>query len=236
MRHIKRYNENTQVVKTDFKNSDEDIIQSFIDYHDDGRLTIKNHFLFNNQVVDETVYMKDTSKYKKCKVITLQLEKTNGIKVGMDSCITDIDTLEKAIDDIKRFYILMEEEVNYIIKHDFMGLSIKFITTGGSINSSESLSDQIDLWNERLKAAYIKKGFKTFKINGNWFEIKSSKDKVLNMYIALIKINDGETTLDNNTNDQNTDIINIRNEAFEKGLKFYISGGDNQIIIKFVKI
>ena len=43
-------------------------------------------------------------------------------------------------------------------------------------------------------------------------------------------------TLDNTERDYYIKMIEVRNEALEDGLKFDISGGDQQVVLKLVKI
>lgn len=242
MKHLKKFNESVET-KT-FKNTDSDIRVFFTDYTDDkpDSLTIKNGLIYNGRVVEETTYMKDPSKYRRCKVITLDIDQPeNGIITSGGKCMTDLDSLSNVIEDIKRFYALSGEEVNYIINSDYSGLSVTFITLGDIPRSEESQSDKIDGYLQRVKEWIRKKGHKKQTIGGNWLDMRFSKKGAPSFgwdyYVSrkLRKVADGILTLDNTTDDVDRDLINIRNEAWEDGLKFELSGGDNQVVLKLVK-
>ena len=51
----------------------------------------------------------------------------------------------------------------------------------------------------------------------------------------LRKIGSGELDFDMTPDVIDREIITVRNEAWEDGLKFNISGGDNQVVLKLVK-
>lgn len=242
MKHIKLFNESQE--KKTFKNTDDDIKEFFIDYHDKGKLKIEDKFVINGEVINDTPYMKDTSKYTKCKIITINLGSGNGIKLWDKKCINSLDILSQAVHDIQSFYDFMDEDINYTITNDYTGLSIKFVTLGGTVDKSESLSDDIDDWMKRLKVIYASKGWKRINIKSNWFEIlipltggkTRAENTTFSISLKLSKIGRGEVTLDNFTTPGDDEIINIRNEAWAKGLKFELTGGDRQIVLKFKKI
>jgi hypothetical protein len=236
MKHLKKYNES---IEKTFKNDDSDIKLFFTDYTDEdsNALTIKNGLVHDGRFITDTPYMKDISKFRRAKLITLNVGKLDGLSIGIDSCITDIDRLSDVLADIKRFYELSGEEVNYTINTSHMGLVIKFITIGDEIKEDESKSSKIDGYLKRVGECIKKKGHKRQSIKGNWLEMRFAKRGDYDFAISskLRKIGDGSVNLDNTTNEIDIETINIRNEAWEDGLKFNISGGDQQVILKLIK-
>jgi hypothetical protein len=238
MKHIRKFNENKEEVK-EFKNTDDDIRMFFTDYTDENSnaLTIKNGLVYDGRFIDDTSYMKNPSKYRRAKLITLSVCDADGISTpGMGKCITNLEVLQNLLDDIKRFYALSGEDINYSINTDYSGLEVQFIVLGDVPKDEESQSDKIDGYLQRVKEWVRKKGHKKQTISGNWLDMRFSK-KGYDYYISqkLRKVGDGIITLDNTTDDSDRELINIRNEAWEDGLKFNISGGDNQVVLKLVK-
>jgi hypothetical protein len=245
MKHLKKFNENGEAVA--FKNTDQDIQLFFTDYSDENpnALTIKNGLVLRNgndaRFLDDTTYIKDPSKYRRAKLITLRVGKPNGIKLKMGNCMTDLEMLSNTLLDIQRFYNLSGEDVNYTINTDYMGLTVEFITLGDMIKSEESQSTKIDEYLKRVADCIKKKGHKKQTINGNWLDMKFPKigggpmGYSYGVSNKLRKIGSGELEFDMTTDTIDRDLITIRDEAWEDGLKFDISGGDNQVVLKLVK-
>ena len=246
MKHLRKFNEASEETVT-FKNTDEDIQLFFTDYSDDdpNALTIKNGLVLKNgndtRFVDDTTYIKDYSKYRRAKLITLRVGKPNGIQLKMGKCMTDLEMLSNTLLDIQRFYDLSGEDINYTINTDYMGLTVEFITLGDMVKSEESQSTKIDEYLKRVAECIKKKGHKKQTINGNWLDMRFAKSGGGPMGYSygvnekLRKIGSGELTIDMTANAIDRDLITIRNEAWEDGLKFNISGGDNQVVLKLVK-
>lgn len=241
MKHLRKFNESSEESVT-FKNTDEDIQMFFTDYTDENSdaLTIKSGLIYDGRFVEDTSYMKDSSKYRRAKLVTLRVGKPNGIQVQMGKCMTDLEMLSNILLDIQRFYDLSGEDINYTINTDYMGLTVNFITLGDMVKSEESQSTKIDEYLKRIGECIKKKGFKRQSIKGNWLDLKFSKADSRNYHDhgvsnKLGKIGRGELTYDMTADVVDRELITIRNEAWEDGLKFNISGGDNQVVLKLVK-
>lgn len=239
MKHLKSFNEGKEEVKQ-FKNTDDDIRMFFTDYTDENpdALTIKNGLVYDGRFMDDTSYMKNPSKYRRAKLITLSVCDADGISTpGMGKCITNLEVLQNLLDDIKRFYALSGEDINYSINTDYAGLEVQFIVLGDVPKAEESQSSKIDEYLKRVKECIKKKGHKRQSISGNWLDMKFPKNKMYDVYISnkLNKIGSGELTLDQTADPVDRELITIRNEAWEDGLKFQTSGGDNQVVLKLVK-
>jgi len=239
MKHLRKFNEAEAVT---FKNTDEDIQLFFTDYTDENpdALKIKNGLVYDGRFVEDTTYIKDISKYRRAKLITLRVGKTDGIQLNMGKCLTDLEMLSNTLLDIQKFYDLSGEDINYTINTSYMGLTVEFITLGDMIKSEDSQISKIDDYIKRIGEAIKKKGWKRQSIKGNWLEIKFSKADSRNYFDfgvsnKLSKIGRGELTLDMTTDAVDRELITIRNEAWEDGLKFNIGGGDQQVVVKLVK-
>ena len=242
MKHLRKYNESDEVKA--FKNTDEDIKMFFTDYidADPSSFTIKNGLVYDGDFIDDTSYMKNPSKYRRAKLITINVCEADGISTpGMGATLTNIEILQNLLDDIKRFYALSGEEINYSINTNYRGLVVEFVTIGDVPKAEESQSTKIDGYLQRVKEWIRKRGHKKQTIGGNWLDMRFVKKGAPPMgydyYVnqKLRKVADGVLTLDNSTDDSDREIITIRNEAWEDGLKFNLSGGDNQVVLKLVK-
>ena len=241
MKHLKKFNEDNNVREFD-EYSDDDIKLLFTDYTDEDpdSLTIKNVLIYNGSVVEDTPYMKDVSKYRKAKVVTLALGKLDGISLpGMSGkCSTSFDKLQKVMKEINRFYDLSEEnEINFNIGMDWHGLTITFVLMGGYAKQEESMTDKIDGYLTRVQDALKEMGHKRVTLKGNWLDARFAKkpDYAYGIADTLIKVGNGTMTLDNTEQERRRVLIEIRNDAWEDGLKFNISGGDQQVVLKLVK-
>jgi len=242
MKHLRKFNESSEGTVT-FKNTDEDIQLFFTDYTDENpnALKITNGLVYDGQFKSDTPYMKDTSKYRRAKLIELNVGKANGVSISSRKCMTDLEMLSNTLLDIKRFYDLSGEDVNYTINTDYMGLTVKFITLGDMIKPEESQSAKIDDYLKRIGDCIKRKGHKRQTINGNWLDMRFAKkgggplgfDYAISS--KLRKIGEGILTHENTTNEIDRELITIRDEAWEDGLKFSLSGGDQQVVVKLVK-
>jgi hypothetical protein len=155
--------------------------------------------------------------------------------------MTDLEMLSNTLLDIKRFYDLSGEDVNYTINTDYMGLTVKFITLGDMVKPEESQSSKIDDYLKRIGDCIKRKGHKRQTINGNWLDMRFAKkgggplgfDYAVSS--KLRKIGNAELTFDMTADVIDRELITIRDEAWEDGLKFNISGGDQQVVVKLVK-
>lgn len=239
MKYLRRFIESQEVREFD-EHTDADIRQLFTDYTDEDSdsLVIKNVFIVDNHVKEETAYMKDASKYRKAKMVTLSLGKLDGINIGMEKCLTSFDKIKDVIHEIERFYDLSEEkEINFNIGMDWKGLTITFIIMGGFAKQEESMSDKIDGYLTRVQDWLKSMGHKRVTLKGNWLDARFAKkpDYATGISDTFYRIGQGTMNLDNTDNERRRVLIEIRNEAWEDGLKFSLAGGDQQVVLKLVK-
>lgn len=240
MKYLRRFIESAVDVREFDEHTDADIRQLFTDYTDENpdSLVIKNVFIVDNRVKEETPYMKDASKYRKAKMVTLSLGKLDGINIEMQKCLTSFEKLKDVLHEIERFYDLSEEkEINFNIGMDWKGLTVTFIIMGGFAKQEESMSDKIDGYLTRVQEWLKSMGHKRVTLKGNWLDARFAKKNDYSYGISdtLYKVGNGTMTLDNTDNERRRVLIEIRNEAWEDGLKFSIGGGDQQVVLKLVK-
>lgn len=132
---------------------------------------------------------------------------------------------------------MSEEEINYVINTDFMGISVEFIVLGEFFKEDESKSDKIDKYLKEISEYIRERGHKRQNINGNWLEVRFTKKDDYSYAISqyINKINNGLTNLENCPPHQKK-LVEIRNSMFEDGLRMSTSGGDQQLVIKLVKL
>lgn len=241
MKYLKRFIESAVETREFDEHTDADIRQLFTDYTDENpdSLEIKNVFIVDGRVKEETPYIKDADKFRKAKMVTLSLGKVDGISIGMEKCMTSFEKLRDVLHEIERFYDLSEEkEINFNIGMDWKGLVITFIIMGGFAKQEESMSDKIDDCLASIKAALNSMGHKRVTIKGNWLDARFAKKNDYSFGISrtLSRIGTGELNLDNADNKEYyIKMIEARNEAWEAGLKFELGGGDQQVVLKLVK-
>lgn len=227
-----------------FKNTDEEILMFFTDYYDENpdNFSIKNVLVFDNErVVEETPYMKTPSKYRKGKLIKVQIAKPNGIIFSGSSSLTSISVLQDLLSDIERFYDLSGEDVNYKIDMNYMGLSVEFLVLGEYMKDSDSKVGKVDELLKEFKELFTKRGFRP-KLKGNSVEIRTSAKKSWSAYgdysvdlrSIMNKINNGDINLENLPRPNWRDLVEWYNKVQENGLSIKVMGGDHQFLLKLI--
>lgn len=239
--------ENTIIIKESFKNTEEEILEFFIEYKDDDpdNFKIEDVLIFKNKrVVSATPYVKNTKDYKKGKLVTVMVDKPDGLESSYGGNFSNsIEKLRDIIADIERFYDMSGEEVNYKITTDYMGTKIQFVVIGGELTEDYSKSKKIDELFKELKELYKKRKFRPI-IRGNWFELKTRSkrnqsrygDYSVDLRQYLNRIVNGEINLDNVHNDSQRELVQWFNKVTENGLTLDLLGGDHQLVIKLKKI
>lgn len=236
---IKRFNEsnNEEFV------SIEDIEEFFYEWTDEELATLKIKdilILPDKRVIDKTPYVKNIDKVKNGKLVTLTLkEKPNGLNLGMVSganvCFTNFKMLDKAINDIKRFYIHTgEPEVNYNLRNSYMGLELYFVTTGPNLSKEETSVKEIDELLGELKDIF-RTSFRNITLRGNWLEIRIPQRRENEDPRSRVRrIFTDENYVPQTTQSQK--IWDWKNKIREKGFDLDISGGDLQVVFKLKKL
>lgn len=241
---IKKFNESN--IEEEFVTNQE-IEEFFYEWTDEeeGKLEIKeiliveDKFNKSGRVIPYTTYIKNPSKTKKGKLVTLTIKKPNGVNLSsvssMSNSFTDFKTLEKALNDIKRFYIHTgEKEINYQINNSYRGLELLFIVSGPIMLKTETKVEDIDSLLGELKDIFSTH-FRNIDLRGNWLEIRIPKRRESEdpRWWSIFR-NDDYIPQPNNIIEQK--ISNWKNKVREKGFDLDISGGDLQAVFKLKKL
>lgn len=233
---------NSKPIKESFKNTDEEILMFFIDYYDKGKnnFKIENVLLHDDkEVIKETPYLKNPSKYKKAKLVTVRVDEPDGPLYNMSNFSTSLEILQNILSDLERFYDMANEEVNYKIITDYMGIHIQFLVVGETLSDDSSKVKIVDDLLKEFKEMFKRRGFKP-STKGNWVEVKTSAKKSRSIYgdysidlrRIMNKINDGEITLQNLERESYRDLVEWYNKVSSNGFLIDILGGDHQFVIR----
>jgi len=233
---------NSKPIKESFKNTDQEILMFFTDYYDESadNFKIENVLLYDNkEVVKVTPYLKEPSKYRKAKLVTVRVDKPDGPLYNMSNFSTSLETLQDILSDLERFYDMAGEEVNYKIMTDHMGIHIQFLVIGETLSDDDSKAKIVDELLKEFKEMFKKRGFRPSN-KGNWVEVKTSAKKRRSVYgdysvdlrLLMNKIKDGVITLQNLPRESLSDLVEWYNKLEPNGLSIDILGGDHQFLIR----
>ncbi len=225
-----------------FKNTNEEILDFFIDYYDEdpNNFKIEDVLLYDNKEVKKvSPYLKEPSKYKKAKLVTVKVDKPSGPLYNMSNFSNSLETLQNILSDLERFYDITDEEVNYKIVTDYTGVKIQFLVVGDVVSNDTSKVKVIDELLKEFKNMYVKRGFRP-STRGNWVEIKTSAKKSWSRYgdysIDLRdlwnRIINGQITLDNLPMEKYRDLVEWFNKVTSNNLSVETLGGDHQFVIR----
>lgn len=209
--------------------------------YEEGRLITRKgvNFGVNRTALAKLVELQfDMSEEKGIDEVESQITFNTG------TCMTDLDKLQEAIELVQRFYIARDDDnVNFNIENDNGVLVLMFVVVGPDIEKKEDKSPKIKGWLKRMAdliSAYQKK---RPILKDNWLEFRYSSSLQSDMMIGTLrrlrKIADGtHEEVSAEASPQQAAYVKalkeIRDEAWEEGLKLSIGGGDRQIVIKFV--
>jgi hypothetical protein len=245
---IRRFNE---AVSAGWDNIESDVRLMFSEYTDldDSALTIEDcHVEFDKSGkgrLTKNVSVGNAHSTNSAKLIKFRSKgEENGISVeGGDPCFTNLDKMQEIIEIIQRFYISRNDDnVNFNIENDWGTVKITFVVVGPEIQKEMQTSPMIEEWIKgiaKLIADYQRK--RPF-VRDNWISVSysSGQDYSTATIIRLRKIANGTHPPVDEQSGAKTKayvdgLIEIRDKAWEKGFKMDISGGDRQVVIKFVK-
>lgn len=253
---IRRFNE---AATENWDNVENDIRLLFSEYtdQDDDTLKITDcHVEYNGMYKEGRLVIKKgvnfgTNRTAVAKLVELKFDMSD--ETGIDevesqftfntgTCMTDLDKLQEAIEIVQRFYIARNDNnVNFNIENDNGVLVLMFVVVGPDIEKKEDKMPKVNGWLKRMAdliSAYQKK---RPILKDNWLEFRYSPSQSM-MHTGTIrrlrKITDGTHEEVNATDTKQAEYVKalkeIRDEAWEEGLKLNIGGGDRQVVIKFV--
>ncbi len=223
-----------------FKYSDEEIGDFFIDYVDDKKFTIVSGYLTKDDTffTDVAGVNKTT---RKCKMVTIRLDDVaKGIQGpgGGNRALTNFDTLNRVLSEIKTFYARSGESPNFSIEPIWEDIEINFFIVGGLVEEADTgLQDKIIKFQKELLQICKNRGYRRVSLkNNNWCEIRTPVRDRENLYYGITnvfsRLQNGNITV----NDRNQPLIDWYQRLTADGLTIYRTGGDNQIVIKLVEI
>lgn len=240
---IRKFNESIEQIDDQDIVSVQDIEDFFYEWTDEelGTLEIKDVLILpDKRVINKTPYIKNPENVRNGKLVKLSInEKPNGLSLssvaGMSNCFTDFKLLNKAVNDIKRFYIQTKEpNINYSIENSFMGLELYFVVTGPKLTKEETSVKEIDELLNELKNIFKDK-FRKIKLTGNWLEITVPRNRENEDPRYSVR----RVFRDDNFIPQHGTMLKIydwKNKIREKGFDLEISGGDLQAVFKLKKL
>lgn len=120
-----------------YKYSNEQIEDFFIEFYDDKKFHLKEGFISkDNRFFTEVASVgKDT---KRCKEVMIELEDVcKGISSNAGHSMTSIESLTKVLSLIRQFYNRSGESPNFIIKNSYDDIEIFFYLVGGLVDDTE---------------------------------------------------------------------------------------------------
>lgn len=221
-----------------FKYSDEEIEDFFLEFIDEKKFTLKSGFLTkDNRFFTDVAGVNKTTR--KCKMATIEIEGvSNGIQGPGGGCrsLTSFESLDKVLTEIKKFYARSGESPNFIIEPSYDDIDVTFFLVGGLVEQSDTETQDkiIDLQKELLEICK-KRGYKRVSLkNNNWLEIRTPvRDQRLYYGIIDVFIKLPNGTLPEN--ERNQPLLDWYQKVTATGLTLYRTGGDNQIVIQLKK-
>jgi hypothetical protein len=228
---IRKFNESVNI-------DNEEIKLMFPDYLHSNSIEIEDKYLIDNKVIDKTPYIKDPSKVQHCKVVTISVGEGDGIKLSDGKCMTDFEMLEDIIAELKRFYLFHNEDINFFINTDYMGIQIKFVIKGEYLELKDSKADLVTKHLNALKDAIkgkkssLNPGYR-IKVSNNWLEmggrdagsIRSTLYRVINGQYNREHIYYTQSSLIKK-------LVDWYEKVVEDDLGVSVGGGDNQLVVK----
>lgn len=242
MKHLKRIFEDKET--NDFKNDNDEILLFFTDYYDAGNFQIKDVMVHDDgtskRIISETSYMRNPSEYRRAKLIKITIPTDNKIYFqNSGPTFNSTNVLDDLLHDIKRFYAMTGEEINFQFENSYVGLKVNILTMGPSFDEGDSQIKEIDELIKELNIIFRENQFRP-RISGPSLELKTSAKRSLSRYgdysielrRLLTRILSGEINGGTKLTDK---LVSWVNKVTESGFNLDITGGDHQVIIKIKK-
>jgi hypothetical protein len=120
-----------------YKYSNEDIEDFFIDFYDEDKFRLKEGFITkDNRFFTEVASVGKGTK--RCKEVMIDLEGfCKGISSNAGHSMTSIESLTKVLSLIRQFYNRSGESPNFIINNNYEDIEIYFYLVGGPVDDTE---------------------------------------------------------------------------------------------------
>lgn len=220
---VKKFNES-------FNIDNHEIEMMFYEYIDSKSIKIEDKYLVENELINPTPALKNPTKVRQCKLVTIKVGEGTGIQSQNNGIFhTSLDLIEDVISQLKRFYSIHNEDINFLITNDYMGMVVKFVVKGDFLKEEDSKIDLIEKYLTELKHIMCMYKKYRLKLGSNWLEMvgKDADVNYLNLHRVKTNYYEGRPT-----NDKINKTIDWYNRLTADKLKYELSGGDNQLIVK----
>lgn len=224
-----------------FKYSDEEIEDFFIDYIDEKKFSLKSGFLTkDNRFFTDVSGVSKTTRM--CKMVTIRIDDVGKGIQGPGSgprSMTSFDPINKILGEIKKFYARSGESPNFTIDPRWEDVDISFFILGGLVDDTHTKDQSIIIGLQKELVPILKdRGWKrvTQKRN-NWVEIRTpAKGGFWNradfgLRDVLTKAREGQLQV----NDRNQPLIDWVAKVIQAGFTYTVGGGDNQVVVQLKK-
>lgn len=220
---VKKFNES-------FNIDNHEIEMMFYEYIDSKSIKIEDKFLVKNKLINPTPSIKNPTEVRHCKIVTIIFGQGDGVEgFGMGSnFMTSFDLIEDIISKLKRFYIFHDQDINFLITNDYMGMKVKFLVKGDFLKKEDSKFDLVQKYLTELKDIICMYKKYRLKLESNWLEMGGKDADSHRNYLYRVRTGYYEGRP---TSPKIDKIIDWYNRLTEDKLKYESSGGDNQLIV-----
>ena len=238
MKHIKPYNESIFGTKKDGPYTKDEIEDFFLEYIEDGKGEVTEGFISSKDNRYFTDVANVSEKSRKCIKVDITLEGVStGVKVGMMTCLTNIDILTNLLTKIKSFYKRTELDPNFAVIQKFNNRYVEFYIPGEVVETGQlKTKEEINTLLTELLPIIKKMNYKRVELKGsNWLEVKvtTRRDEDSLYYQMRGGINGqyAESPIESRVQ-----LHNWCQKVQQSGYRIKIGGGDKQTIFSLEKI
>ena len=218
-----------------FRYSDEEIEDFFIDYVDNKKFKLESGFLDTKENQFYLGVSNVSPKDRECKKITITIDNVaTGIKSDKQEgrCVVNTDIITKILSSIKTFYARSYEDINFIINNQYDDIEVIFFITGDVINKSHlDKKEEIKTLLSELVLIIKARGYKKVSLKGaNFLEVITPRNSSDDITLSSTLKRASENNLD--ATDRNQPLINWMNKISQLNYRMETGGGNDQVVIK----
>jgi hypothetical protein len=219
--------------------SNEEILDCFIDYSDEGSVTITDGWIDGDKFIEKKEHFgkHDLNKTRRAKLVKIKIgEYEGGIHIDHNFYessmpLTIMNDVIKSLSELKRFHDLTDQEITFSIANRSDKIYLSIIIPLEFVKEEELNLDVVNDFLKEIKLALDKTsllGKKRKKLSSNWLEMKFRDWRdCLSWGNEILKMNNGNCRF--------SDLNEIGDRIVKAGWKVYIDGGDTQVIIRLKK-
>ncbi len=233
-------------IESKYELSNEDIIDYFIDYADNDQIEISDGWIEDNRFLHKKNHFSkaDLGKTKRAKLVIIPIEQQSEDGIHIETNLTtmrSLDPLIKAISELKRFYNLTNEEINFAIQQEFNNTNLILIISYDFINEKDLTGDTIDGFLKEISDFMVNDKSSPWKnkkriIKNNWVEFRFNSDRdSMYMWDVLSKMGNNQPYWVNGQ-PRYPQLDEINQRIQQAGYKISPTGGNKQTVITLKKI